>query len=183
MKYFQYGPPQILLAVTIATLFLPQLALAIFATLNFLDKNSLKIITNHPSLLLLPTFTFFTFSKARLSCSEDQSHLALSDNLSCLNILLSSLGDTGWLFWVGLTFGLHDYYSVSLTSTLSPLLLSIILTGLFFQIGRNIEQEISVFDPSTDQRLILRDGKLVKPDERRQDSPSNLVEGSKMYPR
>ena len=85
--------------------------------------------------------------------------------------------------WVGFTFGLRDYYFVSLASTLSPLLLSIILTGLFFQIGRNIEQEISVFDPSTDQRLILRDGKLVKPDERRQDSPSNLVEGSKIYPR
>jgi len=56
-------PSYLPITVTILLMFLPQFLLSLFATLNFRDKSSLKILYRHPFLIILPTVTFFTFSK------------------------------------------------------------------------------------------------------------------------
>ena len=53
-------------------LYLPQLLLALVTTLDT-KYTSLTILWNHPSLILLPLFTFFTFSKPHNFCRSDAS--------------------------------------------------------------------------------------------------------------
>ena len=52
-----------LLIISTAVIFLPHFLLAVISTVDFSSRQSVKTITSHPSLLLLPTFTFFTFSR------------------------------------------------------------------------------------------------------------------------
>ena len=56
----------------ISLLYLPQLVLALVTTLDS-KLSSLTILWNHPSLILLPIFTFFTFSKPHNFCRKDPS--------------------------------------------------------------------------------------------------------------
>ena len=58
------------LLVTFSFTFLPQFLLAVFSVVNFRSGDSLRIFYRQPSLLLLPTFTCFTFS--RISSAEMQ---------------------------------------------------------------------------------------------------------------
>ena len=72
--------------LAIAILFLPQAVLAIFCSLNLRSKSFFKIITRLPSILLLPVFTFFTFSKLDVSCSGGESRVRFSKKFSWINI-------------------------------------------------------------------------------------------------
>ena len=78
---------------TFAVLFLPQLFLAFSSTVDFTKKNSLKILISHPSLLLLPMFTFFTFSK--LQCCGDR-RVKFSKRFTLINIAISVAGLVAW---------------------------------------------------------------------------------------
>ena len=51
----------------LSILYLPQLLLALVTTLDF-KWSSLNILRCHPSLIMLPVFTFFTFSKESNLC-------------------------------------------------------------------------------------------------------------------
>ena len=54
--------PLVILLI-MAVLFLPQLFLATLTTIDFRDINSIKILIQHPSLILLPVFTYFSFAR------------------------------------------------------------------------------------------------------------------------
>ena len=153
------------LPITIVLLFLPQAVLAIFSSLNLRSKSSLEIITRHPSILLLPVFTFFTFSKLNVSCSGPESRIRFSKKFSWINIGVSAVG------YVACLVLLHWWLIIY---TGPPILLSLILTVLFLHLDRlccccscclEPGEEISVYDPHTDQRLLLRDGQMVEPPE------------------
>ena len=59
-------------------LFLPSLLLSIFSTLNFRDVSTLKILYRQPSLIILPTVTYFTFSRDTIGgfyCCNDNNRV------------------------------------------------------------------------------------------------------------
>ena len=71
-------------------LFIPQTLLAIFSTIGW-SKASLKILLQHPSLILLPTFTFFTFAKIRTCCGPQNLRIMFSKKFTCYNMVLSTI--------------------------------------------------------------------------------------------
>ena len=75
----------------ILLLFLPQLLLAIFSTLDLSSRNSLKILISHPSLILLPVFTFFTFSKIQC-CGDRRVKFSVRFTLINMAVTVSIVG-------------------------------------------------------------------------------------------
>ena len=71
-------------------LFIPQTLLAIFSTIGW-SKASLKILLQHPSLILLPTFTFFTFAKVQTGCGPQDVRIKFSKKFTCYNMVLTSI--------------------------------------------------------------------------------------------
>ena len=72
-------------------LFIPQTLLAMFSTIGW-SKASLKILPQHPSLILLPTFTFFTFAKVQTGCGGPQDlRIRFSKKFTCYNMVLSTI--------------------------------------------------------------------------------------------
>ena len=167
------SPSDLPLAITF--LFVPQLVLSILSTLNLRSKNSLHIITRHPSVILLPVVTFFTFAKVKVGCGANESRVRFSKRFSWSNIGVSVVGYVSWAVWFYYRFefykGRRDFYEVYLPISLSPLVLSIILTALFLHLdsiccsecARVPAEEISVYDPSTDRRFIMdqETGKII----------------------
>ena len=73
----------------ILLLFLPQLLLALITTIN---KSNVKILIQHPSLVLLPVFTFFTFSKKKITYfAQGDSRVQFSKFYSLVNISLTTV--------------------------------------------------------------------------------------------
>ena len=89
--------------MTFTFVFLPQLLLSCSAVLNCSSKSSLKIIVSQPSLLLLPVFTNFTFS--RLSCAcfgrKLDNKVKFSTRLTLLNMGLTTAGFVACWLTVG----------------------------------------------------------------------------------
>ena len=71
-------------------LFIPQTLLAIFSTIGW-SKASLKILLHHPSLILLPTFTFFTFAKIRTCCGPQNLRIMFSKKFTFYNMVISTI--------------------------------------------------------------------------------------------
>ena len=70
---------------------LPQLVLALATTI---DRKNVKILVQHPSLVLLPVFSFFTFSKKKvnLCCKGPQdSRVHFSYFYTLINIIVTSI--------------------------------------------------------------------------------------------
>merc|ERR1719471_1277313 len=144
-----HGTPSDLL-LSIFLLFAPQCLLAIFSTLSI--KNSLKIITHYPyhprnihTLLLLPIFTFFTFSKVKVFSCGSESSVRFSKKFTWVNMAVSAFGYVCWLVWYYFRFEVGGseahppdmaYYDRTIPSTLSPLLMSAILTLLLLHLDR-----------------------------------------------
>ena len=84
------------LLVTGAFVFLPQFLLAVFSVVDFRSGNSLRILYRQPSLLLLPTFTCFTFSgqQGHLQQEDDDSEYGgnCSGDSSFVIVLLRIFG-------------------------------------------------------------------------------------------
>ena len=75
----------------ILLLFLPQLLLALTTTI---DRTNVKILVQHPSLVLLPVFTFFTFSRKEISCcgrGQADSRIQFSRFFSLVNIVITTI--------------------------------------------------------------------------------------------
>ena len=74
----------------IIMIFLPNLLLALMLILKT-KKSSLKMILSHPSLLLMPVFTLFTFSKINSGCGngEKDERIAFSLKFTIINFFLS----------------------------------------------------------------------------------------------
>ena len=94
---------------------------------------------------------------------------------------VSAVGYVCWLVWFYYKFEFYAdewvkdaFFSITIPRSLSPLLMSAILTGLFLHLDRLCSccpctgvpgEEISVYDPNTDKRLILVNNDLVEPPE------------------
>ena len=190
MKYQKGSPSD--LAVTIPLLFLPQFLLSLFSTVNILNKSSLKILYRHPSLIILPTVTFFTFSRLNIGCGSKDSRVSFSKKFTYINIVLSFLGYVSWLVWWYFSFITHHppcpsthhliFYEYILPITLPPLLISILLTILFLHLDKlpkcccDPREQLSVYDPDQNRRFIMRDGEVVEDKEDDVEDPDDDVE-------
>ena len=76
----------VLLAATVT--FLPSFLLAIISTLDLTNRRSLRILITHPYLVLLPTFTYFSYAKVKI-CGDRR--IAFSPKMSLLNMLLNAV--------------------------------------------------------------------------------------------
>ena len=154
--------------ITISLLILPPFLLSIFSTVNFHSISSLKILYRHPSLIILPTFTFFTFSKTSL-CNGD-SRVIFSRKFTWLNVAVSTLGLVVWRVWS--YFKYDKWYNVNVSYSLISILplsvLSILLTALFLHTDKlcgcccNPREQLSVYDPDLNKRFIMVDGEVVE---------------------
>ena len=99
--------------------------------------------------------------------------MGFSKKYTWVNIAVSAVGFVCWLVWFYYKFvvrGIYNFSDVSsrLIKTLSGFLLTVILTVLFLHLDRLCcctcvpGEEISVYDPSTDKRMILVDGEVVE---------------------
>ena len=176
-------------AVTILLLFVPQFLLSLFSTLNLRDKSSLKILYRQPSLIILPTVTFFTFSKIKIKicrpdCSLrivpeskndkinhccDNSQVMFSKKITWVNMLVSSVGYASWVFSCYFAFNGQVFQKQIKTFsmfTFIPLAFSILLTALFLHLDKlpccNPREQLSVYDPDLDKRFIMLDGEVVE---------------------
>ena len=74
-------------------LFLPSLIFAMFATMG---RTNFKILVQHPSLLLMPTFTFFGFQRKTYGCfrkggGEHVHKIMFSKRITMWNILINGV--------------------------------------------------------------------------------------------
>merc|ERR1719510_2324590 len=117
------------LALTILFSFIPPLLLSLFSTLNFFNTSSLKILYRHPSLIILPTVTFFTFSRLNIGCCSENNKVGFSKKFTYINIAVSMVSYVVWGVWWYSNF--VRWINDSLLVIIIPLLLhalSILLT-------------------------------------------------------
>ena len=78
-------------SVTFAILFLPELLLSVYSV------NSIRTVYLQPSLLLLPLFTFFTFSRVSFGWqAPPDNRIKFSQKMTFLNMALAMVGFFGW---------------------------------------------------------------------------------------
>jgi len=160
-------------------LFVPQFLLSFFSTLNFRDKSSLKILYRHPSLIVLPTVTFFNFSRL----NSIDSRVSFSTKFTYVNIAVTTVGYVVWgVWWYFGPFGYNiaDFYILFVA--LPSLVLSILLTALFLHLDKlcccccNPMEQLSVYDPDLDRRFIMVNGEVVEDPEDDEETPEDDVE-------
>ena len=141
--------------------FLPSFLLAIISTLDLTNKKSLSILISHPYLVLLPTFTFFSFSKLKI-CGDRR--VALSPKLSIVNILLNAVVFPGIVIIMdSLQSGFYMVFLVfNLVFILPPLLLTLLF--LFLEkisccsCCRSAGRLVRVFDPEQPEKTFIMEG-------------------------
>merc|ERR1719510_1524350 len=159
------GNISLALTVTILFSFLPPILLSLFSTLNFFNKSSLKILYRHPSLIILPTVTFFTFSRLNIGCCSENNKISLSKKFTYINIAVSTLSYVVWGVWHFSTDLVDHFIVVGVPLILH--VLSILLTALFLHLDKlcccccNPMEQLSVYDPDLDKRFIMVDGEVV----------------------
>ena len=162
-----------------AILYLPQLLLALMTTLD-MKFSSLSILRSHPSLIMLPVFTFFTFSKPHNFCRRnlEDSRVMFSLKYTKINIAIS-IG-CYILFCYVMRFTLltesevfRNYYSLFFWSNFLLFVLTLILAISFMYFDYifccccncflSAKQQLSVYDPNQPERkLKLEDGNIVE---------------------
>merc|ERR1719510_1882935 len=119
------GNISLALTVTILFSFLPPILLSLFSTVNFFNKSSLKILYRHPSLIILPTVTFFTFSRLNIGCCSENNRVSFSTKFTYINIAVTTVGYVVWGVWHHLH---HHLFFFILIAVLPALVLSILFT-------------------------------------------------------
>ena len=176
-------------------MYLPQLLLALMTTLD-MKFTSLSILRNHPSLIMLPVFTFFTFSKPHNFCrrNPDDSRVMFSLKYTKINI---AIGIASYiLFCYVMRFTLltesdvfKNYYSLFFWTNFLLFVLTLILAVIFMYFDYifccccncflSAKQQLSVYDPNDPERkLKLEDGNIVEdPDqEKEEELRSEIIE-------
>merc|ERR1719219_3400124 len=166
------------LALTILVSFIPPLLLSLISTLNFFNKSSLKMLYRHPSLIILPTVTFFTFSRLNIGCCSENNKVSFSKNFTYINIAVSTVSYFVWGVWYFCTFAKNDFHFYILCLALPVHVLSILLTALFLHLDklrccRNAMEQLSVYDPDLDKRFIMVDGEVVEAPEDDVETPED----------
>ena len=144
--------------------FLPSFLLAIISTLDLTNKKSLSILISHPYLVLLPTFTMFSYSKLKI-CGDRR--IALSSKLSIVNMLFNAVVFPG-IFIVLLTIRMGLDVSFSLNLLLFPLA-ALLFTLLFLYIEKifccpccgSAGRLVRVFDPEEPEKTFIMEGGRV----------------------
>ena len=174
-------------------LYLPQLLLALITTLDF-KYSSLTILWKHPSLILMPFFTFFTFSKPRNFCRKDPSdnRVMFSVKYTKINMAISIASYT--LFCYVMRFILQDksdifenYYSFSFWGIFFLFALSIILTITFLyfdylfccccQCFLSSKNQTVVYNPNQpDKTFHLVNGEIIEISEKAEGLRSKFIE-------
>ena len=149
----------------IVLMFLPQFLLALATTLDWRSKNSLLILLRHPSLLLLPPFTFFTF--ARLSRSDRR--VKFSQSWTWLNLGLTVATMLGYTARLYHRTGVPARYYTMVFLSPGLILLPVVFTMTFLHLNRlpggslQPPLELAVFDPDKPYRLfVFRDGHVIE---------------------
>jgi hypothetical protein len=78
-------------AIILATMFLPGFLLGLASCWH---RGILKTFIAHPSIILMPTFTYFTFASSTKWCrrsSEEEPFITFSAKLTCLNMGASAI--------------------------------------------------------------------------------------------
>ena len=164
------------LNLTFLLLFLPQFLLALFTTVNLRDRSSLKILYRHPSLIILPTITFFSFSRlnnVNICCCDGDTRVSFSKRFTYINMTVTTVGFVSWFLYFGVNFAI-------LIFTLLLLLFSILLTALFLHLDKlpkccNPREQLSVYDPDRDQRFIIVNDKIVEDPEDDMEKSNNYM--------
>ena len=145
-----------------------QLCFSLLCTIGW-SKKSAKTIINQPTLILLPIFTLFTFSKMTVCCGEKQDvRLKLSKLYSVINFIIKTLIRIPTI-----------YYSFrSPVNLLMDIfyLVGALLTFIFLYCAPSCgccctgcvggQQLIHVYDPDIpDQEFVFRNGKVIRKDE------------------
>ena len=174
------------LAIEILMLFVPQFLLSLFSTLNFRDKSSLKILYRQPSLIILPTVTFFTFSRLNIGCCSDDSRVSFSKSFTYINITVTSVGYVCMVVWWSGEVGIDlDIKSGILQYTLPLFVMSILLTALFLHLDKLLccscdpREQLSVYDPDLDKRFVMLDGEVVEDPEDDLENAEDVEIGTK----
>ena len=114
-------------ALTIIILFLPNLLIAIFTTVG---RNNYRALIQHPSLLLLPTFTFFSYQMLKSGtrcCGEADGKIMFSKKMSMCNMRVNVVS----LFIFGL-FSLKVWFIGFLLPIALPMLFACIILSMIF---------------------------------------------------
>ena len=161
MLYFFQFP--VLLGATIT--FLPSFLLAVISTLDLTNKKSLSILISHPYLVLLPTFTCFSYAKKKI-CGDRR--ISFSPKLSNINMLLTALVLPGIVIILGTIR--EGFHVVSLLYIL-PYIFNALFTLLFVYLEKisccsccwSAGRLVRVFDPEHPEKiLILNEGRVVE---------------------
>ena len=157
-------------------LYLPQLLLALVTTLDT-KFSSLTILWNHPSLILLPLFTFFTFAKPHNFCRSDPSDNRVMFSVKYTKINMAISIGSFILFCAVMSFTMlsdsdifhHLYYS--LFAILFAVSVILTITFIYFdhlfccccQCFLSSKQQIVVHDPNQPARTFhLMDGEIME---------------------
>ena len=166
----RYGPEySFALPFAILILFLPQLLLSLFSTLDFQDKSSLKIFYRQPSLLILPIVTFFSFSRLNIGCCSENNKVTFSKKFNYINIVVTTVSYVNWGVWYYFTFNLYAFLIYFIIPYILPLhVLSILLTAFFLHTDKlcccycDPREQLSVYDPDLDKRFIMVEGEIME---------------------
>ena len=156
-------PQQLAEAVALCFgLFIPQLILAIWSSVGA-KKSSLKMIIQHPSIILLPIYTFYTFSKINTINGDRDVRVKLSPLYTSINMFLSfGYGFMTIYFYFGFGFMLaKSIFAV----------FAIISTAIFLYYDSVFPccceccllppYQISVYDPDNPElELVWREGRV-----------------------
>ena len=145
----------------------------ILALILTMDGKNVKILYQHPDLVLLPVFTFFTFTRIKFGCCGRpiDSKLVFSKKYTYINIILGTIS-------VG-CFVLSVLSSTQKAEIIAGLImltvlhaLSVLLTILFMHMSScccccggcgccNIHDGDHVYDPATGMSHPLQEGKFI----------------------
>ena len=167
--------------LSISIIFALKLSYSLFCTIGR-SKNSVKTIIDQPTLILLPIFTFFTFSKMSVGCGGKKDlRLKLSKCFTLLNFLISTLISlaVGAFYFLSGIYGsqpvilmISDLYSIFLY------FLSALMTFIYLYCDPSFgwcysmkcciggQQLIHVYDPDNpDMEFVFKKGEVVRKEE------------------
>ena len=172
-------------------LFLPQFLLAIWSS-GGATKSSLKMISQHPSIILLPMFTFFTFAKMDTSCCGKRDvRVRFSYFFTCLNMVWSLVS----ILSIFISFDFLPRFDASdfvlfVSIFLPSFIFNIIYLfydsccGCCYECCQLPTTQLSVYDPDNPHlELVLRNGEVEEFTEYadiREESVREETEGHRM---
>ena len=159
--------------------FILPLLLSLISTLNFRSLSSLKILYRHPSLIILPMVTCFTFSRHNV-IGRENNRVTFSRMFTGVNMLVTTIGYFVLLVWWYFKYTEEGFWILFFPS-LFFLVPSFILTYFFLNTDKlcccDPGNQQSIYDPDLDKRFIMMvDGQLKEDTEDEVETPVDDAE-------